>query len=103
MDVKTAYAQSIRAIKPLDVPCIYCHHPKTHSHGTYPRKPYTFHEVRDLWDIHRRRCPHPDCGRTFALLPSLLAPYARFVITAQDMAVADLAEGTSYEQTAIHL
>jgi hypothetical protein len=37
------------------------------------------------------------------LLPSNLAPYARFVILAQDMAVADLAQGTSYEQTATRL
>jgi hypothetical protein len=102
-DPKAEYDQTILTLKPSDVPCIYCPHPKTHSHGTYPRKPFTFHEVRELWAIHRRYCPHPDCGRTFALLPEILAPYARFVIVAQDMAVAHLAEGTSYERTAIQL
>lgn len=103
MDPKTLYDQAILTLTPSDVPCIYCHHPKTHSHGGYPRTPYDFHEVREMWRIHRRFCPNPDCGRTFGLLPSILAPYARFVIVAQDMAVADLAEGTSYEQIATHL
>lgn len=102
-DPKIEYNQSIRLLKPSDVPCIYCSHQKTHGHGTYPRKPFALNEVRELWDIHRRLCPHPDCGRTFGLLPSLLAPYARFVIVAQDMAAHQLAEGMSYEQTAAQL
>lgn len=103
MDPKTLYDQAILTLMPSDVPCIYCHHPKTHSHGSYPRKPYNFHEVREMWRIHRRFCPNPDCARTFGLLPSILAPYARFVIVAQDMAAHDLAQGTSYEQTATRL
>jgi transposase len=103
MDVKTLYNQFILTLTPSHVPCIYCDSSKTHSHGTYPRRPYEFQEKRELWRMHRRYCPHPDCGRTFALLPAILAPYARFVIVAQDMAVAHVAEGMSYEQTAIRL
>ena len=93
----------MRSLKPSDVPCIYCLSPKTHAHGIYERQPYVFGNERELWEIHRRFCPQPVCGRTFGLLPSLLAPYARFVITAQDMAVALLAEGKSVEQTARQL
>lgn len=103
MDAKTLYQLAIVSLKPSDVPCIYCPYPKTHAHGSYSRQPYTFDEEREFWDIHRRLCPSPACGRTFGLLPDLLAPYARFVIVAQDMAVADLAQGTSYEQTMEHL
>lgn len=103
MDPQPHYHQTILALMPSDVPCIYCFHSKTHAHGTYPRQPYSFREEREWWCIHRRYCPNLACRRTFGLLPALLAPYARFVIVAQDMAVADLAQGTPYEQTAGHL
>lgn len=101
LDVKSEYEQAVRTLKPIDIPCIYCPSTKTHAHGTYPRRPFTFHEKRELWDIHRRHCP--TCRRTFALLPSILAPYARFVIHAQDLAAAKIAEGGRYEHVACHM
>jgi hypothetical protein len=97
------YYKAIALLKPKEVPCIYCQHPVTYSHGSYPRKPYTFGRVRLYWEIHRRKCPGRSCGRTFGLLPDLLAPYARYEITIQDLTVSHLASGKTYRQTADYL
>src|SRR5690606_5932166 len=81
--------------------CIHCINEKTHAHGTYSRRPFTFRGTRELWNIHRRHCPK--CNGTFGLLPDILAPYARYDIVVQDLAVAKIAEGRTYEQTACEL
>lgn len=98
---KSRYYEGIQALRPSDAPCIHCEHPLTHGHGYYPREPYTFEGSREEWDIHRRLCPV--CRRTFGLLPSHLAPYARYTIDVQDAAVASVGEGSHYEQTASKL
>lgn len=95
------YHELIQALQPSDVPCIHCSHRLTHGQGYYLRKPYTFEGFREEWDIHRRLCP--SCHRTFGLLPSHLAPYARYTIDVQDKAVSSVGESRSYEQTASDL
>jgi|GEM_PF-3579025 len=99
-DAQEVYYKAVTCLRPRDLPCIYCDHPITHSHGSYKRQPYTFNGELMLWDIHRRECQNTDCGRTFAILPDILAPYARYLIIIQDMATTHLAEGKSYDQTA---
>lgn len=98
---RTRYEQRIQELSPRDAPCIHCLHPLTHGHGYYPRKPYTFEGFREEWDIHRRYCPV--CKHTFGLLPSHLAPYARYTIDVQDAATSSVGAGRSYEQTSSQL
>lgn len=98
---RSRYHERIQSLRPCDAPCIHCQHPLTHGHGYYPREPYTFGGFREEWDIHRRFCPV--CRRTFGLLPSHLAPYARYTIDVQDAAVSSVGEGCRYEQTASKL
>ncbi|MCL6444071.1 MAG: hypothetical protein K6T83_11550 [Alicyclobacillus sp.] len=92
------YESIVDALKPADVPCIRCESPVTHRHGTYLRVPL---DLPQGLRVRRRLCPA--CERTFALLPSFLAPYQRASIPVQDEACARLAKGEPYEDVLRHL
>ena len=85
------YASLVRELRPSDVPCIYCPRLYTYVHGYYLRRPYDVDEVRHCFSQQRRLCPA--CKRTFALLPSFVAPFQRYTILIQDL-LSSLLAGT---------
>ncbi|WP_407654018.1 DUF6431 domain-containing protein [Alicyclobacillus cycloheptanicus] len=77
------YANLVHRLLPQDIPCIYCGHLCTYVHAYYLRRPFDLDEQRHhLW-IQRRQCP--SCQRTFALLPSFVAPFQRYTLVIQDL------------------
>ena len=89
------YANLVHRFLPQDVPCIYCRHLCTYVHAYYLRRPFDLGEIRHhLW-IQRRQCP--SCKRTFALLPSFVAPFQRYTLVIQDLVTSLIAGAATFE------
>lgn len=95
------YTDIVKRLHPCDVPCIYCGHLFTYVLGYYCRRPIGLGGLRYDFRQQRRECPI--CDRTFALLPSFVAPFQRYTIVVQDLLVGLFSGTLTLEDTLLKL